>query len=135
MPRASTVTGATLPADPPGGIRNIAARRLVDALLDEPSSAPFRVLPDPYLYADYYSVIAKPLALADLRDAAVRSDGGRYSLADASRDLRRIVANAKRYNLPDSAIYVAALALERAARKVVKDLQRGGDDEDDEDAL
>ena len=125
------------PLPPPGGVyglRNIPARRLIDALLEEPSSEPFRVLPDPYLYADYYRVIAKPLALADMRDAAVR-EGARYTLTDAGRDLRRIVANAKRYNVPDSAIYAAALALERAARKAAKDLQRGGEADDDEDAL
>ena len=93
MPRALFV-----PAPLRGGVverqgvavRNVAARRLVDALLADECAAPFKVLPDPYLHAEYYRVIARPVALADVRDWAVSRP--RYSLADACRDLRRMVS-------------------------------------------
>ena len=70
-------------------VRNVAARRLVDALLIEECSIQFKVLPDPYLYADYYAHTARPVALADIRDWAISRP--RYGLPDACRDLRRMV--------------------------------------------
>jgi Bromodomain len=126
-------------------VRNIAARKIVDALLADPCSRCFRVLPDPYIHSEYYGIIQRPISLADIRDFAMGfsaasppssasaanpnfasaaaaaqlgedavgpSAGGRYSLADIQRDLRRMVANAKRYNQADSQIYQEALALE-----------------------
>jgi len=95
-------------------VRNLAARRIFDAVLKDPAAQPFKVLPDPYIYPEYYAVISRPIALADIRDFAAAP--AQYSMEDVQRDLRRMVANAKKYNLPESQIYLDALALEvRAA--------------------
>lgn len=49
-------------------VRNVAARRIVDALLAEECSRAFRVLPDPYLHSQYYAFVQRPLSLSDIRD-------------------------------------------------------------------
>lgn len=47
-------------------------------------------------------------------DRSEEGDGGgpRFTLSDLQRDLRRIISNAKRYNLPEAQAYQDALALE-----------------------
>lgn len=114
-------------------IRNVAARRICDVLIADSASRFFRVLPDCFIDVDYYACIPRPLALADLRDLAMGP--GRYTLADIQRDLRRMISNAKKFNLPQSQIYTDAMALERLIRRAVKDLEKSGDFVDDEDAL
>ena len=93
---------------------NNSARRLLDALLASPAAAHFKVLPDPILYPNYYVVIARPVCLADM-SARVNS-AARYTLADMVRDVRRMLTNAKRYNMPDSQVYQDALLLEVCAQ-------------------
>lgn len=90
--------------------KNSAARKLFDGLMREPCAAPFKVLPDPYLYPQYYQVITRPVSLADIN--MLMSGTARYSLDDMQRDLRRMLLNAKRYNTPDSEVYQDALSLE-----------------------
>ena len=93
-----------------GGVpANRAARALFEALLKDPAATHFKVLPDPLLYTDYYAAISRPVALAEI-GVALRS--GRYTLHDITRDLRRMVSNAKKYNRPDAQVYEDALALE-----------------------
>jgi hypothetical protein len=89
---------------------NHAARRLYEAIVRSRHATPFKVLPDPFLYTIYYAVIARPLCLADID---LRIDAPeRYSLADLLRDLRRIVTNAKKYNVADSAVFLDAVQFE-----------------------
>ena len=115
---------------------NLAARRLHAALTADPQvCSAFRVLPDAALYPDYYLTIARPVSLACMWTAMAGAGHGRYSLADMQRDLRRMVSNAKRYNTTDSAVYAQALAIERAARKCVKEIEADGMDDEDEDCV
>jgi hypothetical protein len=104
-------------------VRNLAARRIFDAVLKDPAAQPFKVLPDPYIYPEYYAVISRPIALADIRDFAAAP--AQYSMEDVQRDLRRMVANAKKYNLPESQIYLDALALEVRAEPGVFLVKQG----------
>ncbi len=89
--------------------QNQAARTLFDVLMKDPAAHHFKVLPDPLLYPDYYTMITRPLALADIGRFMII---GKYTLIDITRDLRRMVSNAKKYNRPDAQVYVDALALE-----------------------
>jgi len=93
---------------------NTSARKLYDVLIASPAAAHFKVLPDPLLYPSYYAVIARPVCLADIN--ILIGGAARYSLADMLRDLRRMVGNAKRYNVPESQVYQDALVLEVSAR-------------------
>ena len=88
---------------------NQAARALFDVLMKDPAAHHFKVLPDPILYPDYYTMISRPLALADIGRFLT---AGKYTLIDITRDLRRMVSNAKKYNRPDAQVYIDALALE-----------------------
>lgn len=94
------------PASPP---LNIGSRRLLANLLADAASRHFRVLPDPFLYPSYYAIITRPICLADI---AVFIEAGKYTFEDIQRDLRRLLNNAKRFNLPESQVYVDALTLE-----------------------
>jgi predicted YcjX-like family ATPase len=89
--------------------RNIAARRLFDDLMRDVSSTHFKVLPDPFLYPSYYAVITRPICLADISNSI---QAGKYTLDDMQRDLRRMIGNAKKYNMPESIVYQDALQLE-----------------------
>ena len=88
---------------------NLASKALYDILIKDPSACHFKVLPDRILYPDYYAITSRPVCLADLRNYMTN---GRYSLNDMQRDTRRMIANAKRYNRPDSVVYQDALSLE-----------------------
>ena len=88
---------------------NGAARALYEKLVGHPSSSHFILTPDPILYPDYYAVVKRPIALADMARAM---SAGRYTLADMQRDLRRMIANAKKYNKPEAVVYQEALELE-----------------------
>jgi len=115
---------------------NLAARRLHAALSGDPQlCSAFLVLPDAALYPDYFMTIARPVSLACMWAAMAGAGHGRYALADMQRDLRRMVANAKRYNTTDSAVYAQALAIERTARKAVKEIEAEGLDDEDEDCV
>ena len=89
--------------------QNLAARQLLTVILADPGATHFKVLPDPILYPDYYAFISRPIALADINTSI---NSGPYSLPDMTRDLRRMFANAKKYNKPEAQVYQDALALE-----------------------
>lgn len=89
---------------------NVGARKLYDVLIRDPCAQHFKVLPDVLLYPSYYEVIPRPVSLADIHMAI--NSGARYTVDDMARDLKRMVANAKRYNMPESQVYTDALALE-----------------------
>lgn len=95
---------------------NQAAKALYEILVKDPSATHFKVLPDPIIYADYFAVISRPVCLADLWKFMNES---RYTLSDAQRDLRRMIANAKRYNRPDAPVYQDALSLEARSEPLV----------------
>jgi hypothetical protein len=88
---------------------NTAARALYAVLIKDKAAHHFKVLPDPLLYPDYYGAISRPIALADIGRMLT---AGKYTLVDITRDLRRMVSNAKKYNKPEAQVYVDALALE-----------------------
>ena len=89
---------------------NLAARKLFDYIIVDEAANHFKVLPDLLLHAAYYHIVARPVCLADISMAI--NSGHRYSVEDELRDLRRMLSNAKKYNLPESQVYVDALALE-----------------------
>jgi hypothetical protein len=60
---------------------------------------------------------------------------GRYTLADMQRDIRRMIANAKKYNKPEALVYQDSLELERVTRRLVKEIERDGPEDEDEDTL
>ena len=139
---------------------NSATRALYDRIMGEPSSQHFRVLPDPILYADYYRIVKKPLALADMNRAMSL---GRYTLESMTRDMRRMLANARRYNKPEAVAFQDAVELEvrratgsgrararapplthpppprslgapqRVFRRHLKEIEREGPEDEDED--
>lgn len=47
-----------------------------------------------------------------LSDIANSIDAGRYTLLDMQRDIRRMIANAKKYNKPEAVVYQDSLELE-----------------------
>lgn len=98
------------PDDAAARPKNSAARRLFDAVMRDPCVAPFKVLPDPFLYPQYYQVITRPVSFADI--SMLISGGARYSIDDMQKDVRRMILNAKRYNTTESDVYQDALALE-----------------------
>jgi hypothetical protein len=88
---------------------NSAARLLYDRLAAAPCAVHFLTLPDPVLFPDYYYFIRHPVALSDMARAMTL---GRYTLADMQRDVRRMIANAKKYNKPEAVVYQDSLELE-----------------------
>jgi hypothetical protein len=90
---------------------NLAASKLFNILVHTTSCRHFLVLPDPFLYPHYYAFIPRPVCMADIA-AFIASPERRYALADMTRDVRRIIANAKKFNLPSSVVYADALQLE-----------------------
>ena len=90
--------------------RNNSARKLLDGLLADKCSQHFKVLPDPILYSQYYNVITRPISLADV--SMCINGPARYSLTDVTRDLRRMISNAKRYNVAESQVFQDALVME-----------------------
>ena len=90
--------------------RNSSSRKLLTSLLSEPCSTHFKVLPDPILYPSYYTIITRPISLADI--SMCINSSARYSLGNMTRDLRRMIGNAKKYNVPESQVYQDALVLE-----------------------
>ena len=98
------------PDDAAARPKNSAARKLFDAMMREPCVAPFKVLPDPFLYPQYYHVITRPVSFADIN--MLIGGRARYSLDDFQKDVRRMISNAKRYNTTESDVYQDALSLE-----------------------
>ena len=111
---------------------NAAAKALYAAIAQHPCASHFRVLPDPVLFSDYYAIVKKPVCLSDMH-RAMSSD--RYTLGDMQRDIRRMIANAKKYNKPEAVVYQDSLELERVTRRLVKEIERDGPEDEDEDTL
>lgn len=84
------------------------------------------------LQTDYYTVIKRPVSLAEI---SVQIEVSRYSLTDMQRDIRRMIANAKKYNRPEAVVYQDSLELERVTRKLVKEIERDGPEDEDEDCM
>ena len=81
----------------------------------------FLELPDRDALPVYYHVIDNPVCVADIA-ARLTNDGSfgpNYSYSDTKKDIRRMLANAKRFNASESSVYTDAMALE------VSCLQRG----------
>jgi hypothetical protein len=106
---AGAADGSSASSASSGIPANSASRALYAILLEDEASHHFKVRPDPLLYPDYYHAISKPIALADIQRSIT---GGRYPLHEMTRDLRRMISNAKKYNRPDAQVYLDALALE-----------------------
>jgi hypothetical protein len=94
--------------------------------------APSRPARAPPAQADYYSVIKRPVCLGDM---SRQMNSARYTLADMQRDIRRMLANAKKYNRPEAVVYQDSLELERVTRKLVKEIERDGPEDEDEDCM
>jgi Bromodomain len=95
--------------DPSQQHRNTASRKLLELLLADKSSRSFKVLPDIMLYPYYYQVISRPISLADI---GMLISASRYSFNEMQKDLRRMIGNAKKFNVPDSEVYQDALVME-----------------------
>ena len=111
---------------------NAASKALYEALAEQPCALHFRVLPDPIIFSDYYAIVKKPVCLTDMFRAMSHA---RYTLGDMQRDIRRMIANAKKYNKPEAVVYQDALELERVTRRLVKEIERDGPEDEDEDSL
>lgn len=77
-------------------------------------------------------MIKRPVSLADM---GRQIHSVRYTLADMQRDMRRMLANAKKYNRPEAVVYQDSLELERVTRKLVKEIERDGPEDEDEDCM
>ena len=84
------------------------------------------------LQADYYSVIKRPVCLGDMHR---QMNTVRYTLAEMQRDIRRMLSNAKKYNRPEAVVYQDSLELEKVTRKLVKEIERDGPEDEDEDCM
>lgn len=76
--------------------------------LERPVNTP-TVHPNVTLQTDYYAVVRRPISLEDMLASA---SSGRYTLSDIQRDIRRMIANAKKYNKPEAVVYQDSLELE-----------------------
>jgi hypothetical protein len=95
---------------------NQASRLLYEVLIRDAAVTHFKVLPDPIVFPDYYAVVNRPICVSEMWTFI---ENGRYTLNDMQRDLRRMMANAKRYNRPEAPVYQDALSLEvRAAAEL-----------------
>ena len=63
----------------------------------------FRQRPDPQAYADYYAVIAAPIALDDI--AKHVADGAVSTIDQLNDELLLMVRNAQQYNTEQSQVY------------------------------
>ncbi|KAH7925172.1 Bromodomain-containing protein [Leucogyrophana mollusca] len=78
-------------------------------------SPPFMRLPSKRHYADYYTIIAQPICLEDIKK---RLDDGNYDSLEAVRhDFEICFSNAKQYNVKNSAIWQDAKFLLKMVNK------------------
>lgn len=93
---------------------------------------PFEKLPDKVAMADYYSVIHHPIALDTIKKKAKRKKY--HNVDELQRDIELMLENAKIYNEDDSAVYGAALELQKQSR-ILREQEISKPDEDfrDED--
>ena len=77
-------------------------------------------------------MIKRPVSLAEINRQIHSS---RYTLQDMQRDIRRMLANAKKYNRPEAVVYQDSLEMERITRKLIKEIERDGPEDEDEDCM
>uniref|UniRef100_A0A8C7TJP7 Protein polybromo-1 n=1 Tax=Oncorhynchus mykiss TaxID=8022 RepID=A0A8C7TJP7_ONCMY len=94
-------------------------------------SEPFLQVPSRKEYPDYYQQVKQPIALQQIRE---KMKNGEYqSVEQMDSDLTLMFENAKRYNVPNSAIFKRALRLQQILLK--RELLRRGDEEDQDSIL
>ncbi|KAL0978139.1 hypothetical protein UPYG_G00166640 [Umbra pygmaea] len=94
---------------------------------------PFLQLPSRKEYPDYYQQIKRPISLQQIRE---KMKNGEYeSVEQMDSDLTQMFENAKRYNVPNSAISKRALRLQQIQLLKKRELLRRGDDEDQDSIL
>lgn len=92
----------------------------------------FKKLPNKRMYPDYYELIKQPIAFDDIK---ARIDAHGYaSLEDVKADFDLCFRNAKRYNMKNSDIWIAARDLQRMAATTFKELQPHSSETDDKGA-
>lgn len=85
----------------------------------------FEKLPDPKLFADYYSIITEPMALDGVRKNIKRRKY--YSVEAFLNDMNLIFNNAKQYNAETSQIYLDAVRLQQTLAAVADEELRKPD--------
>uniref|UniRef100_A0A4W5KPP7 Protein polybromo-1 n=1 Tax=Hucho hucho TaxID=62062 RepID=A0A4W5KPP7_9TELE len=96
-------------------------------------SEPFLQVPSRKEYPDYYQQIKQPIALQQIRE---KMKNGEYqSVEQMDSDLTLMFENAKRYNVPNSAIFKRALRLQQILLMKKRELLRRGDEEDQDSIL
>ncbi|KAF9516558.1 hypothetical protein BS47DRAFT_654968 [Hydnum rufescens UP504] len=90
----------------------------------------FLKLPPKKQYPDYYTIIKKPIALDEIK---TKIENGSYSTLKAiKRAFDQCFRNAKRYNMNESPIWVAAKIMQKIASKEYKKLAASPDTEEDD---
>lgn len=93
-------------------------RGLLERLAARDAAEPFRAPVDAAAVPDYYSVIRDPM---DLGTIAERLEKGVYVTLDIFlADLRRVWANARTYNTPETVFYKDACALEATVEDEIR---------------
>ncbi|XP_029814073.1 protein polybromo-1 isoform X5 [Manacus vitellinus] len=91
-------------------------------------SEPFFHLPSKKKYPDYYQQIKTPISLQQIRTKLKNHE---YETLDQlEADLNLMFENAKRYNVPNSAIYKRVLKMQQVMQAKKKELARRDDIED-----
>ncbi|KYO35909.1 protein polybromo-1 isoform B [Alligator mississippiensis] len=91
-------------------------------------SEPFFHLPSKKKYPDYYQQIKTPISLQQIRTKLKNHE---YETLDQlESDLNLMFENAKRYNVPNSAIYKRVLKMQQVMQAKKKELARRDDIED-----
>ncbi|KAM6248077.1 protein polybromo-1 isoform 5-T6 [Spheniscus humboldti] len=91
-------------------------------------SEPFFHLPSKKKYPDYYQQIKAPISLQQIRTKLKNHE---YETLDQlEADLNLMFENAKRYNVPNSAIYKRVLKMQQVMQAKKKELARRDDIED-----
>ncbi|XP_061114173.1 polybromo 1, like isoform X5 [Conger conger] len=88
---------------------------------------PFLQLPSRKEYPDYYQQIKQPISLHQIREKMRNNEYENMEQMDA--DLTLMFENAKRYNVPNSAIYKRVLKLQQVLQLKKRDFMR--EEEDD----
>ncbi|KAG8556780.1 hypothetical protein GDO81_018204 [Engystomops pustulosus] len=94
---------------------------------------PFFHLPSKKKYPDYYQQIKNPISLQQIRTKLKNQDYD--SLDQLEADLNVMFENAKRYNVPNSAIYKRVFKLQQLMQAKKKELARRDLDIEDGDSM
>ncbi|XP_060127486.1 protein polybromo-1 isoform X6 [Zootoca vivipara] len=96
-------------------------------------SEPFFHLPSKKKYPDYYQQIKMPISLQQIRTKLKNHE---YETLDHLEcDLNLMFENAKRYNVPNSAIYKRVLKMQQVMQAKKKELARRADIEDEDSMI